>query len=359
MPRGRPPKKDKELQNGQEISASKTKSKKSFKDKFTCFYCGNEYVETNFYNSNSEFYNNIGKIPYCKQCIEKFYQQYYKKYTNDGCLIPEKKAVQRLCMIFDIYYKDDIYDNAVNSANKRDMNISPMGAYMKMIQLSQYNRNKESYETTIYETEQKNFTMSSIVSSFGEVTVDQKTIDFFGDGFSNDDYKYLKKEYGDWTARHECNTKAQEEVFKRICFKQLEILKATRRGEDTKNLDDTFQKLLDTAKLQPKQNAGDTMSDAQTFGTLIDKWENTRPIPEVEEELRDVDKIGLLTHVFFTGHMAKVLNLPSSLTALYDKFMKKYTVEKQEYNSNADNEAIFNSIFGKKNIDEQDEYVEQ
>ena len=105
----------------------------------------------------------------------------------------------------------------------------------------------------------------------------------------------------------------------------FEILKATRRGEDTKNLDDTFQKLLDTAKLQPKQNAGDAMSDAQTFGTLIDKWENTRPIPEVEEELKDVDKIVLLIHVFFTGHMAKVLNLGSSLSNLYDKFIKKYT----------------------------------
>ena len=147
-------------------------------------------------------------------------------------------------------------------------------------------------------------------------------------------------------------------MFKRICFKQLEILKATRLGEDTKNLDDTFQKLLDTAKLQPKQNSGDTMSDAQTFGTLIDKWENTRPIPEAEDEFKDVDKIGLLIHTFYTGHMAKVLNLPSSLSALYDKFIKKYTVEKQEYSGDSDNEALFDSIFGKKNIDEQDVWIE-
>jgi hypothetical protein len=143
-------------------------------------------------------------------------------------------------------------------------------------------------------------------------------------------------------------------VFKRICFKQLEILKATRLGEDTKNLDATFRDLLDTAKLQPKQTSGEAVSDAQTFGTLIDKWENTRPIPEVEEELKDVDKIGLLIHVFFTGHMAKVLNLGSSLSNLYDKFIKKYTVEKHISSGESDNEVLFDKIFGKKNIDESE-----
>lgn len=325
---------------------------KTTKAKITCFYCGKEYVDTNFYNSNSEFYSNIGKIPYCKQCIEKFYQQYFDKYTNEGCLTPEKKAVQRLCMVFDIYYRDDVFTSAMNKIKTSDMNISPMSQYMKQIQLRQYNLNKESYENTITEAEQENRAMSAIADLSDEITVDQKTVKFFGSGFTNEDYEYLQEQYSDWTTRHECETKAQEEIFKRICFKQLEILKATRRGEDTKNLDATFQNLLDTAKLQPKQNAGETISDAQTFGTLIDKWENTRPIPEVEEEFKDVDKIGLLIHTFYTGHMAKVLNLPTSLTAIYDKFIKKYTVEKQEYEGESNNEALFNNIFGKKNIDE-------
>ena len=327
---------------------------KTTKTKCTCFSCGREYVDTNYYKSHSNFFGNIGKIPYCKQCIEKFYLKFYEKYTNEGCLYPEKKAVKRLCMIFDIYYREDAYNSAIDSAKKREMNISPMAAYMKIIQLSQYNRKKETYEDTITQEERENFAMSSIADIYDDRNVSEETIRFFGAGFTDEDYEFLQEQYDDWVTRHECQTKAQEEVFKRICFKQLEILKATRRGEDTKNLDDTFQKLLDTAKLQPKQNSGDTMSDAQTFGTLIDKWENTRPIPEVEEELKDVDKIGLLIHTFYTGHIAKVLNLPSSLTALYDKFMKKYTVEKQEYSSDSDNEALFNSIFGKKSIDEQD-----
>lgn len=331
---------------------------KTTKSKCECFYCGKEYVNTNYYKSNSEFYSNIGIIPYCKQCIEKFYQQYYERYTNEGCLTPERKAIKRLCMIFDIYYKEDVFVSSMKKIKESNMNISPMGQYMKMIQLFQYNRKKETYENTISDEEKEDF-ITNISSISTEVKkADAKTIKFFGAGFTDEDYEFLQEQYSDWTARHECQTKAQEEVFKRICFKQLEILKATRLGEDTKNLDDTFQKLLDTAKLQPKQNSGDTVSDAQTFGTLIDKWENTRPIPEAEDEFKDVDKIGLLIHTFYTGHMAKVLNLPSSLSALYDKFIKKYTVEKQEYSGDSDNEALFDSIFGKKNIDEQDVWIE-
>lgn len=316
-------------------------AEKMTKEKYTCFYCGKEYVDTNFYKSYSTFYKNIGKIPYCRQCIEKFYQQYFEKYTNDGCLTPEKKAVQRLCMILDIYYKDDIYNTATESAKRRETNISPMSAYIRMIQLIQY-KNK-TYENTIYEAEQENFAMSFISDSSGEITVGQETIDFFGSGFTDEDYKFLKREYDDWTARHECKTKAQEEVFKDICFNRLQNLKALRKGGDTKDITASFQRLLDSGKLQPKQNAGDTTADNQTFGTLIDKWENERPLPEIDEELRDVDKIGLYIDTFFKGHTCKMLGEKNAYSNLYSSMMKKFTVDKPEYESDEDydSEASF------------------
>lgn len=333
MPRGRPPK-------NKEESAVKTK-----KEKFKCFNCDKEFVETNFYRTNSRFYKKLNKLPYCKQCIEEFYQYYFNEYINDGNLNPEKKAIKRLCMSFDIYYVDKVCNSAIQRAKESDNNISPMSQYMKIIQLSQYNKKNETYDNTISEEEKEDF--SNYISSISDSrNVDEKVVEFFGIGFTDEDYKFLDKEYQDWTARHECNTKAQEEVFKRICFKQLEILKATRRGEDTKNLDDTFQKLLDTAKLQPKQNSGDTTADNQTFGTLIDKWENTRPLPEIDEELRDVDKIAWYMDVFFRGHLSKMMGLKNGLSNLYNKFIKKYTVEKPEYNNDDNNEAIFDAVFG-------------
>lgn len=328
---------------------------KTTKSKCTCFYCGKEYVDTNYYKSHSKFFGNIGKVPYCKQCIEKFYQQYYEKYVNEGCLTPEKNAVKRLCAAFDIYYKEDAYTAAIDSSKKREMNISPMGAYMKMIQLSQYKG--KSYDNTVSDMEKEDFVVGTSSNISNSRKVNEKTLRFFGAGFTDDDYEFLQEQYDDWVTRHECQTKAQEEVFKRICFKQLEILKATRKGEDTKNLDDTFQKLLDTAKLQPKQNSSETVSDAQTFGTLIDKWENERPLPEIDEELRDVDKIGLYLDVFFKGHLAKMMGMKNGHSRLYGKYMKKYTVEKPEYENDEDSEALFDAIFGSSMDKEDDDEV--
>lgn len=326
---------------------------KTTKAKCKCFYCENEYVDTNYYKSYSNFFSNIGKIPYCKQCIEKLYQQYFDEYTNDGCLTPERNAVKRLCMAFGIYYREDVFNAACNDKKKRSINISPMAAYMKMIQLSQY-KNK-SYDTTLSEEEKEAFVADVSNGNYVSTTIDQETINFFGSGFTDEDYKYLKREYDDWTARHECNTKAQEEVFKDICFNRLQNIKALRRGEDTKDITASFQKMLDAGKLQPKQNAGDTTADNQTFGTLIDKWENERPLPEIDEELKDVDKIALYIDIFFKGHLSKMMGLKNAFSNLYTKFMKKYTVDKPEYNDEENSEVLFDAIFGNQSSNSDNE----
>lgn len=326
---------------------------KTTKNKCVCFYCGKEYVDTNYYKSDSIFYSNIGKVPYCKQCIGKIYEQYLEKYTNEGCLTPELNAVKRICMAFDIYFNMDAFNAAMNKRKSRNINISALGAYMNLIQLSQYKG--KSYDNTISDKEKDDFVANISTNIADDTEVDEWSMNFFGSGFKNEDYKFLRREYEDWIARHECKTKAQEEVFKRLCFKQLEILKATQRGEDTKDLDATFQKLLETAKLQPKQNSGDTTADNQTFGTLIDKWENERPLPEIDPELRDVDKIGLYIDVFFRGHLSKMMGLKNGLSNLYTKFMKKYTVEKPEYSDEENSEVLFDAIFGNTSSDSDNE----
>lgn len=335
---------------------AETKDKRTKKNKIVCFYCGNEYVETNYYKSNSLFYKNTGKIPYCKQCIEKLYKYHFEKYTNEGCLYPEKKAIKRVCMTLDIYFRDDVYNSAMDNVKKNNNNISPMGQYMRIIQLSQYNKKEETYEDTITEEEQRAFNKVVVLDDdIEDIEIDKKTAEFFGKGFDPEDYVFLKREYDDWTARHECKTKSQEEIFKDICFNRLQNLKALQRGEDTKDITASFQKLLDSGKLQPKQNSGDTMADNQTFGTLIDKWENTRPLPEIDEELKDVDKIGLYIDVFFKGHLSKMMGLKNGLSNLYTNFMKKYTVEKPEYDDDENSEILFDTIFGKPSSDSSDE----
>ena len=323
------------------------------KDKFTCFCCGKDYVETNYYTSHSDFFASIGKIPYCKQCFAKIYQKYYETYLEKGYLNPEKAAIKRICMAFDIFFSEDAYNHADKRIKTKNVNISYISEYIRQLNLGQYKG--ETYDTTLAIEREREFSANVPDAMSDTVNIDERDMEFFGMGFAEEDYKFLRKEYDDWVARHECNTKAQEEIFKRICFKQLEIQKATRMGEDTKNLDVTFQNYLDTAKLKPKQNSGDTTADNQTFGTLIDKWENTRPLPEIDEELRDVDKIAWYIDIFYRGHLSRMMGLKNGLSNLYSKFMKKYTVEKPEYSDDENSEVLFDAIFGNQSLDSDNE----
>ena len=304
---------------------------------YVCPTCKGHYtkLDGNFPASQSEMYAGWNyHLPICRKCLDRTYEHYVEAYGND-----EDMAIRRICEKFDIYYSTSL----LSASRKITKDRSRIHTYISKANLVQYKG--KTYDTTLDE-ERKGDVIETLEDVKDDKKTKLKTVKFFGTGFSDDDYAYLQDQYNDWTSRCECKTKAQEEVFKRICFKQLEILKANREGRDTKDLDKTFQDYLDTANLKPKQNNLDTLSDAQTFGTLLAKWENERPLPEIDEDLQDVDKIGQYIDVFFRGHLAKMMGLKNGLSNIYTKYMKKYTVERPEYEGDEDNEALFDAIFG-------------
>lgn len=323
-----------------------------------CLKCGEKVDVKNLYTSKSPFYTAYMKIPFCKDCLDDMYQEYYKQYKGEGYTNPERKAIERVCMITDIYYKDSIFESAQKSYEKAP-EVPLIMYYIRITRLVAYQ--KKTYDDTIREKYDKSKDNEAIISIYND---DDKELDnrvregqkLFGSGFEREDYIFLYNEYADWTSRHECDTKSKEELIKQICFVQLDLFKANRAGKDTKDLNRTLTTLMDAAKLQPKQNSGDTTAQNQTLGTLIDKWENTRPIPEIDEELKDVDKIGLYIDVFFRGHLAKMLNIKNAFSHLYNKFMEKYTVRKPEYADEEDNEALFDAVFGSASMDEESSY---
>lgn len=343
-------------------STTKASTRKKQTNTMTCFICGEEKDEKKFYSTSSNFYKNYGRIPICTDCLDDMFMMYRDRYEAEGYTNPDRKAVERICMAFDVYYKDSLFESARKSWDNRP-DMSMMIHYMRNGRLGS-NRLK-SYDDTIREQYDASKDKEAILSIYND---DDKELDrrvsegkkIFGPGFEREDYIFLYEQYSDWTARHECDMKSQEELFKEICFTQLNLFKANRAGRDTKTLNDTLIKQLDAAKLQPKQNAGDTTADNQTLGTLIDKWENTRPIPEIDEELRDVDKIGLYIDVFFRGHLAKMLNIKNAFSHLYNKFMEQFTVRKPEYADEEDNEALFDAVFGSASLsDDEPPYEEE
>ena len=299
-----------------------------------CHGC-NEYIATsNFYSSN-EFAS--GYFPLCKKCCLEIAEQRTKKNDKPN---ETKSSVQRLLQMMNLPYIDSLYEtccqdvaNEVNEKNRK----APVLQYLVIVKsLPQYKG--KQWKDSEFPVDGED--------AVSNRKVKQSTIKKFGSGLSNEDYLFLQDQYDDWVTRYECKTKAQEELFERLCFKKLEIFKATRDGKPTKDLDESYQKLMSTANITPKQNSLDALSEAQTMGTLIQKWEEERPLPEIDPELEDVDKIGLYIDVFFKGHMSKMLNLKNPLVSIYENFIRKLTVSKPEYDEEEASEELFNKIFG-------------
>lgn len=317
-------------------------------DYYKCCTCGKKYTKQsgNFSYSQSPLYKgNNSFLPICNNCLENLVEQYTE------LLGSQNEAIKRVCLHWDMYFSE----STLNSTKKIDANRSRIKNYVKNCNLFQ-NAGK-TYDTYLKEINSERIDtindLEDIKQQDKEIKVSQKTIKFFGLGYTPEQYRFLQDQYDDWTHRHECRTKSQEEVFKNLCIAQLNIQIAQQTGGKVKDAMDSFQNLLGTANLKPCQTNENALADQNTFGTLIKKWENEKPISEPDPEWKDVDGIARYIHIYFLGHLCKMMGIKNSYSRMYDEEMEKYRVEKPEYEG--DDEALFDAVFNlKSNKDDED-----
>lgn len=264
-----------------------------------------------------------------------------KLYDNYVVLLgSEDEAIRRICMKFDIYFCETL----IEASKKTSASNSRIKSYISKANLAQYSG--KTFDTTI--EEEKKVTITNIEDvKLQNIDISEEMVKFFGFGFKPEEYIYLQDQYKDWSTRHDCDTKTQEELFKTICICQLNILQAqTEGGQQLTNAMKTFQDLLKTANLKPKEVNEDALADQNTFGTLIKKWENERPIPEPDPEWQDIDGIVKYITVYFLGHLAKMMGIKNNYSKMYDDEMARYKVEKPQYKDDVDGELLFDSVFG-------------
>ncbi len=127
-----------------------------------CICCGEDKradeakkgIENDFYKSHSKIHSGCnGFIPICKDCLENIYANLESELAaaikKVGIEVEEyyieKKAIERICMMNDIYYNDSLFEAAL----KHSSNNTMLSAYMKINNLIQ-NKNK-TYDDTFKE----------------------------------------------------------------------------------------------------------------------------------------------------------------------------------------------------------------
>lgn len=302
-----------------------------------CVKCGTFGSATLFYQ-DSRFAN--GYFPICKKCIMKMVQNRQK---DDDEPHETKESVAKVLKMMDLPFLEDLYDSCVKAiedgTEKRGSKSSFINYVSAIRSLPQYHR--LTWKDSDYISQEK-----EIENDADNEDILEKAREHFGTTYTNQDLKFLQTQYEDWTARYACESKAQQILFQRVCFIQLALDKAQKSGKETKDLDKQLQDVLTSLQIKPNQSNSNALTEAKTFSQLIEKWEAQKPLPEIQDDFKDVDHVGRYIDVFFKGHLSKMMGLKNAFSSMYDKFMKKYTVKKPEYDEDTDSEELFDKIFG-------------
>lgn len=310
-----------------------------------CPVCGNAMKAEEAFYMDDRFVAH--RFPICKRCLQKMVEQ---RKTDKDEPNETKESVMKVLQLLDKPYLDDTYEQCVKGADeglKERNRRSAFATYIVMVlSLPQY-RGK-TWKDSQFPPDYKNEDEEQINENSRTLKQGKRR---FGDGYSNSDLVYLENQYQDWIKRYPCENKAQEVLYENMCRTQLNIDKKQKNGKDTKDDLKTLQDLMTSLQIKPSQTNSNALTEAKTFGQLIQKWEDEydggKPIPEPDEDFRDPDKLGILVDVFFKGHLAKMMGLKNGFSRLYEKYMSKYTVKRPEYDEDSDSEAIFEQIFGK------------
>ena len=303
-----------------------------------CHGCNEFHASTNFYN-DKRFAS--GLYPLCKKQLMDMATDYDKK---EKTRTDNREKTIKVFQMLDLPFIDSVYQSALQTTQEALGERNRSTAYQHMLTII---KSLPQYKGLTFENSEFGDLGNPEDEQLSKRKPRREIIKLFGSGFSNEDYLYLQDQYDDWCSRTQVDSKSQQTCVTQICFQLLDIYKDRKSGKDVTNKVKTLNTLMEAANLQPKQNVDNAASDSLTFGQLIEKWENEKPIPEPSEEFKDVDGIGKYIRVWFTGWLCKALGLKANvLTQEFDEEVSKYTVTKpEEYEEGTSNE-IYDRLFG-------------
>lgn len=258
---------------------------------FTCCCCGEDLSLTKFYKSFSEFYKDE-HLPICKDCFQRKFGQYAAEYHNN------KKAIQRLCMAFDIYFNEDLFD----SCDVNDETV--VGNYFRKLNMKQHAG--KTFDTTI---EEGNMELSgdrkkvkgkriAVVDEYDnvseeEIKISPKDIEKWGIGFDPIDYQVLNSYYKQLKKANPDIGDNQEMFIIDMCYTNMQQMKALREGriDDYSKLTESKRKSFQQSGLKVARET--TNSEDFTVGVNVELIEKYTPAEyyKNQELFQDFDSI--------------------------------------------------------------------
>ena len=324
-----------------------------------CRKCGTAYgrLKGHFPVSYGQLYRGTGYLPYCKICVEKMFNDYFNE-CNDTRL-----AVRQMCRKLDLYWSEKVFE----AADKQNTHRSIMTSYIGKINATKYSN--MSYDDTL--RKEKVFWVEPIDYSkitFEEeaaksnqadeedIDVPEEVVSFWGPGYTPSMYMELEQRRNYWMEKYPKDADfdiGTEALIRQICSLEIDINRDRAAGKPVDKSVNTLNTLLGSASLRPAQKKADeyesTLSSTP-MGVWLYRYENKRPLPEVDKELQDVN--GLKKYIFtWMGHLCKMMNVKSGYTKMYEEEVRRLRVERPHYEG--DDEDLIDDAYSSPQVGDE------
>ena len=243
-------------------------------EKKICTCCGKELQLKEFYKSASAMYD--GKLPICKNCLADRYNTLLTTYEGSSI-----DAFKHLMMNLDEYFDQELYDTCVMKYG-----INFIGEYMRLVNGTKERRDKTSLNNNLSTNETRDVALDD-----GTV-VSEDLILRWGRNRKKDDYLLLEKRYKQKLEDYPSDKPAEKAIIRSMCLLELDIEDA--RVKDKKSVPQLEKALADKFKQLGINPSDNSMYDEQSilmFGTMMETFENEKPIMDKQDLYKDVDEM--------------------------------------------------------------------
>lgn len=319
-----------------------------------CYKCGRAFSKKKgyFYVNHSQLYRGLGYLSICKECVDSIYEGYLVRSNGD-----QKSSLRKLCRKLDLYWNESLYESSVSRSTSRTL----VSQYIQKLGTVQQYINK-CYDDTILEEAKnskkareearpvENAESVNIEHVVERIEISDDVKDFWGPGYTPEMYMQLEQRRQYWMSRlsnAEGIDIGTEALIRQICSLEIDINRDRTAGKSIDKSVNALNTLIKTANLNPTQPKEDIDASANNtpLGVWIYKFENERPLPEIDEDMKDVNKVK--KYIFtWMGHICKMVGLKNYYSKLYDEEIERLRVERPEYEDEDDEDLIVDVFSG-------------
>ena len=317
-------------------------------DRYVCYKCGKSYPKRKgyYHASYSQMSKGIGFLPVCRNCVDEIYLEYLNRCNS------ARMAVRQLCRKLDLYWDDYIFELVAAKSTDRTVH----NKYIQKLSSTPRCHGK-SYDNSLLAegalwdfghkaVEEDEEAKAKIEAEAEAAILDATPVSdeirmFWGTGYTNSMYRELETRREYWMSKFPDDYELDigtEAIIRQICSLELDINRDRAAGKPIDKYVNSLNTLLGSANLKPAQKKSADMDAELTkvpMGVWLYRFENKRPLPEVDDDCKDVNH--LRKYIFtWMGHLCKMLGLKNAYAKLYEDEIERLRVEKPEYDGDDD-----------------------